>query len=118
MEQWNNDSYNKKNINLDKLLRQALDCSEKPDEHTQAQLMSMLKVTKASNKQNRLSLWWLPAMMGTILTAACLIPTAFLLHGSILGAVMCFVEAIFCINSWILTFVGLTKFNFREAALL
>lgn len=118
MEPWNKASYNKEEINLDTILRQTLECSEKPDTYTQAQLMAMLGGAKTITEEKRISLWWLPAVTGTVLTAAVALPAAFIMRGSILGTLLCFAEIFFCANSWFLTFVGVKKFNLKEAASL
>lgn len=99
---------------VDRLLSEALAGTAQPDARIVMALKRQLKDRQA--KRQGVSLWWLPALSGTAVSVCAVYALCFAavdwkcMMAAMVGA------GAFVLSSWLLTIVGLLKFDsFKEA---
>lgn len=120
MKHLNKGCINLEEKQIDALLRQALTCTEKPSSQLKKQLLGALQSGAANRRGSRgISLWWLPAVSGTLffLTVFAVAPF-FLSCFPIILLCVRIAALLFCADTWFATLIGLKLFDLREAALL
>ena len=98
---------------LDRLLADSLACDAHPDAAAVRSLKCELR--RRGTPERGFSLWWLPALAGTAMTALLLYALTFVLDWACLAA-MAGIGSCFVLSAWVLTLIGLKKFHlFQEA---
>jgi hypothetical protein len=101
---------------VDRLLAESLACDTQPDGAVVAELKRSLAQRKKSKRS--LSLWWLPALSGTAVSACFVYALSFVADWKCLSAVMV-LASLFTLSAWSLTLIGICKFeSFKEACKL
>ena len=99
---------------LDGLLAESLGCAERPA--PELALAAKRRMRQASRKSP--SLWWLPALCGTAVSACVIYALSFVADWKCFTVAMA-AAFVFTASAWLLSIIGICKFDsFKEASRL
>lgn len=107
------------NNDIDKILREAMKCDKKIDDNVVLNLKSKLASQNMISQKKGISIWWLPAFSGTIITIAFLAIILFYIPNSAITSILFITSVISILFSWCFTIIGIKKFELiKEACIL
>lgn len=104
---------------LDNLLYEALKSSnDAPDKALDDNLKKMILNQNSERKKTSISLWWLPAVSGSVVTCVFIMMSYYVFSYSLIFQMITVTGFMFNLFSWALTIIGISKFKLVKEALV